>query len=316
MKGNRKDRFETALNSFPDSARSLLRRLPQQGGKLSPETCNELMSLLDVSQEVLMIRLLPLAKVFSVAPISEFHVGAVALAAKGTSDIQINLYLGANMEFKNLALSTTLHSEQAAVMNAWHREDGCLKAIAISEPPCGYCRQFLNELFAGTELMVLWPVGEGNAYHRKRLSEILPAAFTPSDLGNDRGLMAPYPSTRKLRLVECHSDDPTVLAALSAAEASYAPYTGNLAGCALQTQEGEVVSGSYVESVAYNPSISPLLAVILRLNLMSLKEKHAIDRIVLVEKPTRIRQMDFVEMLIRSWAPAIELEYHIAEEEE
>jgi len=97
MKGNRKDRFETALNSFPDSARSLLRRLPQQGGKLSPETCNELMSLLDVSQEVLMIRLLPLAKVFSVAPISEFHVGAVALAAKGTSDIQINLYLGANM---------------------------------------------------------------------------------------------------------------------------------------------------------------------------------------------------------------------------
>jgi len=71
-----------------------------------------------------------------------------------------------------------------------------------------------------------------------------------------------------------------------------------------------------VESVAYNPSVSPLLSVILRLNLMSLKEKHAIDRIVLVEKPTRIRQMDIVEMLIRSWAPGIELEYHIAEEEE
>ncbi|RLC06520.1 MAG: cytidine deaminase [Deltaproteobacteria bacterium] len=316
MRGNRKDRFETALNGFPDSARTFLQHLPQQGGKLSQKMCNELMSLLDVSIEALMIRLLPLAKVFSVAPISEFHVGAVALAAKGTSDTQINLYLGANMEFKSLALSMTLHSEQVAVMNAWHREIGFLKAISTSEPPCGHCRQFLNELFAGTELMVLWPVGEGNAYHRNRLSEILPEAFTPSDLGNDKCLMAPYPSTRKLRLVGCQSDDLTVLAALSAAEASYAPYTENLAGCAVRTPEGEVVSGSYVESVAYNPSVSPLLSVILRLNLMSLKEKHAIDRIVLVEKPTRIRQMDIVEMLIRSWAPGIELEYHIAEEEE
>ena len=55
---------------------------------------------------------------------------------------------------------------------------------------------------------------------------------------------------------------------------------------------------------------------LLRLNLMTLEEKHAIDRIVLVERPTRIRQKDLVEMLIRSWVQDAELEYYIAQEEE
>jgi hypothetical protein len=52
------------------------------------------------------------------------------------------------------------------------------------------------------------------------------------------------------------------------------------------------------------------------MNLMTLEERRCIDRVVLVEKPTRVRQRDFAEMLIKSWAPGIELEYHIAKEEE
>ncbi|TFG90677.1 MAG: cytidine deaminase, partial [Syntrophobacterales bacterium] len=309
MRGNRKDRFETVLNLFPDSARSLLRHLPHQGGKLSRKTCNELMRLLDGSIEALMIRLLPRAKVFSVAPISEFHVGAVAMAGERSDDGEMNLYLGANMEFEHLALNMTIHAEQAVVMNAWHHGASFIKSIAVSEIPCGYCRQFLQELRGSTDLMVLKPAGERNDYHSSRLSEIFPAAFSPTDLGNNRGFMAHPKATRKLGLAH-HSDDPTVQAALSAAEASYAPYTGNLAGCALQTPEGEVVSGSYVESVAYNPSISPLHSTISRLNLMTFEEKYAIHRVVLVEKPTRVRQKDLVEMLIRSWAQEVELEYY------
>ncbi len=46
------------------------------------------------------------------------------------------------------------------------------------------------------------------------------------------------------------------------------------------------------------------------------EEAFALDRIVLVEKPTCIRQKDLVEMFIRSWAQHIEFEYYIAEEEE
>jgi cytidine deaminase len=315
MRATRTDRFQSVLSTFPHSVQSLLQHLSQQGGQLSPEACNTLMGLLDVSVEELMIRLLPLAKVFSMASVSNFHVGAVALAKASPAEGHMNLYLGANMEFEHLALNMTIHAEQVVVMNAWHHGAHRIRSIATSELPCGHCRQFLQELCGSTDLMVLKPVGEGSDYQAQRLSEIFPAAFSPMDLGNDRGFMAAPKTVRKLKLVH-PSDDPVVQAALAAAVASYAPYTGNLAGCALQTPEGEIVNGSYVESVAYNPSISPLHSALLQLNLMTFEEKHAIDRIVLVENPTRIRQKDLVEMLVRSWVQDIEFEYYIAQEEE
>ena len=314
MSATRTDRFKSALNTFPPSVQSFLQHLPQQGGQLSPDACNTLMGLLDVSVEELMIRLLPLAKVFSMAAVSGFHVGAVALAKANPADGHMNLYLGANMEFEHLALSMSIHAEQAVVINAWHHGARRIKCIATSELPCGHCRQFLQELCGSSDLMVLKPDGEGHGHHVKRLSEIFPAPFSPMDLGNDRSFMTAPKTIRKLKLVH-PSDDPVVQAALTAAMTSYAPYTGNLAGCALQTPEGEIVNGSYVESVAYNPSISPLHSVLLRLNLMAFEEKHAIDRIVLVENPTRIRQKDLVEMLVGSWVQDIELEYYTAQEE-
>lgn len=312
MMATRADRFQSVLSTFPLSVQPFLQHLPQQGGELSPEACDEIMRLLDVSVEELMIRLLPLARVFSMASVSDFHVGAVAMTKPSPADGHMNLYVGANMEFEDLSLNMSIHAEQAAVMNAWFHGAGLITSIATSEPPCGYCRQFLQELCGSTDLMVLKPVEEEHDYHADRLSDIFPAAFSPLDLGNDRGFMASPKTIRKLELVH-PSDDPVVQAALAAALASYAPYTGNLAGCALQTREGGIVSGSYVESVAYNPSISPLHSTILRLNLMTLAEEQATDRIVLVEKPTRIRQKDLVEMLAGSWAQNVELEYYTAQ---
>jgi cytidine deaminase len=315
MRENRKDRFKTRLRTFPDTLQSLLQHLPAQGGKLSRKACDELMRRMGITMEALMIRLLPLAKVFSTAPVSEFQVGAVALAGKGPDETAMDLYLGANMEFKHLVLNLSLHAEQAAVMNAWHQGADRLNAIATSEPPCGHCRQFLHELADPTELVVLKPAGEGDAYQRDRLSELLPGTLAPRNLGNDACLMTSLSAIRKLKLAS-HLDDPVAQAALSAAAASYAPYTGNLAGSAVQTTNHEIVSGRYAESVAFNPSISPFHSAILRMNLMTLEERRCIDRVVLVEKPTRVRQRDFAEMLIKSWAPGIELEYHIAKEEE
>ena len=219
------------------------------------------------------------------------------------------------MEFEHLALNMTIHAEQVVVTNAWHHGARRIRSIAVSELPCGHCRQFLQELCGSTDLMILKPVGQGNDYHVQRLSEMLPGAFSPTDLGNREGFMADPQTIRHLALVP-PSNDPVVQAALSAAVASYAPYSGKLSGCALQTPEGEIINGSYVESVAYNPSISPLHSALLRLNLMTLEDKYAIERIVLVERPTRIRQKDLVEMLIRSWMQDVEFEYYIAQEEE
>jgi len=273
------------------------------------------MGLLDVPVEELMIRLLPLAKVFSQVPISNFHVGAVALAGVNSVDGEMTLYMGANMEFEHLPLNMSIHAEQAVVMNAWHHGESLVKSIATSESPCGHCRQFLKELSGSTDLMLLKPVGRENDYHASRLSEMLPMAFSPTDIGNNSGFMAAPKTTRKLHLAD-HTDDSVVRAALLAAQTAYAPYTGNLAGCALQTPEREVVSGSYVESAAYNPSLSPLHSTLLRLNLMKIEGTLTLDRIVLVEKPTCIRQKDLVEMFIRSWPHPVEFEYYIAEEEE
>jgi cytidine deaminase len=315
MKATRTDRFNSALHTFPDPARDLLQHLPQQGGKLSSKTCNRLMDLLEVSLEELMIRLLPLAKVFSVVPISNFHVGAVALAGENAVDGKMSLYLGANMEFEHLALNMSIHAEQAVVMNAWHQGAGLVKSMATSETPCGHCRQFLKELNGSTDLRLLKPAGGENEHHSSRLAETLPGAFSPTELGNNSSFMAAPQTIRKLGPVH-PSDDPVIQAALLAAETAYAPYTGNLAGCALQTPQGAVVSGGYVECVAYNPSISPLHSALLRLNLMKIEEGFFFDRVVLVEKPTRICQKDMLEILIRSLAPHIELEYYIAQEEE
>jgi cytidine deaminase len=315
MKPARTERFESVLKTFPDSAGDLLRHLPQQGGKLSAKTCAKLMRLLDVSVEELAMRLLPLATVFSVAPLSNFNVGAVALSGESPVDGGKSLYLGANMEFEHLALNMSIHAEQAVVVNAWHHGAGLVKSIASSEPPCGHCRQFLKELHDGFDLMLLQPGREGKNDHSCRLSEMLPGAFSPADLGHSGGFMAAPATIRHLRL-DRTMDDPVVQSALAAAASAYAPYSGNFAGCALQTPEGEIVNGRYVESVAHNPSISPLHSTLLRWNLMSLEETRAIHRMVLVEKPTRIRQKDLVGMLFGAWAQGVELEYYIAQEEE
>jgi len=316
MQCSRADTFAKALGTFPRSAQPYLESLFQQGGKLSGKVLSELLDRLDVSVEALMIGLLPLAKLFSMVPVSEFPVGAVVLGGAGDRDGEMSLYLGANMEFEHQALHMSLHAEQAAVMNAWYNGVGYIEAIATSELPCGHCRQFLTELSGWSDLMVLSSTGEAYGYRQRRLAHILPAAFSPTELGNQNGFPRPINNHPKLRLVR-HAAGPVVQAALSAAEVSYAPYTGNLAGCAVETAGGLVVSGRYMESVAYNPSVSPLTAAALQLNMMSLAYKpEKITRVVLVEKTTQICQKGFTEMLMKSWVPHVTLEYHEAISEE
>lgn len=316
MRGRRADNFTKVVDTFPRLSQPYLENLPRQGGKLSGKICRELMGQMDVSMEVLMVRLLPLATLFSVVPVSDFPVGAVVLGGPEASDRELSLYVGANMEFEHQALHMSLHAEQSAVMNAWHNGAGYFKAIATSELPCGHCRQFLTELSGWSGLVVLTSTGETPGYCQNRLSQILPSAFSPTDLGNEKGFPRLAKAHPKLRLAG-DSDDAVVMAALSAAEASYAPYTGNLAGCTVETADGDVVSGRYMESVAYNPSVSPLISAALQLNLMpQADDSAAVSRVVLVEKTTRICQKRTVELLMKTWVPGVELEYYVAQSEE
>ena len=310
---DRQKQFMKHLNLFPKQTRDILRTVPMQAGKLNAQQCTELIKNLGIDLEELMVRLLPLAKIYAVATVSRFRVGAVAMAgAEGNAD-QIELYLGANMEFMHQALNQTIHAEQSATMHAWHRGAQLLHAIAVSESPCGYCRQFLNEFEENDEMVVITPVGENFTFRKTPLSDLLPEAFGLFDLNNQSGLMPITSPDRRLRL-KVAAKDRTVSEALLAAERSYAPYTKNFAGCAIQSVTGEIYSGRYVESAAFNPCLTPLQSAILCMNMDTVEEDRSIDRVVLVEKPTAVTQRKSVELLLGSWAPGINLEYFEAEE--
>ncbi len=314
MNSDRLSRFEKALATFPGSARPLLAGLPDHGGKLDHTACQELIKQLGVPMELLMVKLLPLAGAFANVPISGFYVGAVAQTESREDSSQKELYLGANLEFEHQAMNLTIHAEQSAAMNAWHQNGGRLKAVATSETPCGHCRQFLHEFFGGKEISIIQPGNREVECQSKPIAELLPQPFTPTDLDIPFTLMAPAPESHRLKL-QNQSYDPLVAAALRAASLAHTPYSGNLAGCALEIRDNRFICGRGMESVAFNPSVSPLQAAIIRMNLMNLKEPQTVERAVLVERPAKIRQKEIAEMLMKTIMPGITLEYHLAQEE-
>jgi cytidine deaminase len=199
----------------------------------------------------LMTLLLPAAAEFARPPISNYRVGVVS---RGTTTG--NLYFGANLEFAGEALSFTVHAEQSSITNAWmHGEEG-IDLLAVNAPPCGYCRQFLNELTTAADLQIAMPAATLS------LRALLPNAFGPRDLGVDGGLL----QREEHRLTILDEDD-VAQAAVEAAQRSYAPYSKAYAGVALRTNDGTIVSGAYAENAAFNPSMSPLEVALSMLNL-------------------------------------------------
>ncbi len=306
---DRLKQFEAALNEFPEPVREILQTIPRQAGRLPAPQCTQLMKNLAIDPQELMIRLLPLAKIYAVVPVSRFQVGAVAMAVSRRHAGRFDLFMGANIEFMLQPLNQTIHAEQSASLQAWHQGARYLQAIATSEAPCGHCRQFLYEFEKNADMMVITPDAKNLAYRKTPLSDLLPEAFGPLNLGNRSGLMSPAPQDRRLRL-KAAAKDRTVAQALLAAEKSYTPYTQNFAGCTLQTKTGEIFSGRYAESAAYNPSLTALQSAVLCMNVATLEQQQSIQRAVLVEKPTAVSQRKITELLLGSWAPGVELEYY------
>ena len=126
------------------------------------------------------------------APYSGFHVGAALLLKNG------DIVTGANVE--NASYGLTLCAETVAVAKivneGWIGE---LAEVAIiggrphgeelmgADPvnPCGRCRQILNEAAerSKVDILVHCASGDGSAVKSYRLSQLLPAAFGPKDLG-------------------------------------------------------------------------------------------------------------------------------------
>jgi cytidine deaminase len=309
---NRETQFHQILETFPHSLRDYLQVIPQNSAKLDFEHCKSVMETLEISVEGLMVKMLPIAELYARVPISNFNVGAVAKARLSEGSGEFALFMGANIEFANLALTQTIHAEQAAVMNAWLQGAVQLDAIAVSAISCGRCRQFLYELEESSTLDVIVQRPEVDEFTITQLSDLLPQAFGPSDLDVTAGLMTLSEHLADLCL-KTYSDDPLVIEALSAARRSYAPYTHNFAGCAIQVSDAKSYIGRYAENAAFNPSLSPLHTAIIRMNMDNLPSWNSITRAVLVEQPTTINQRGVCELLLGTLAPKVELEYFEAE---
>jgi cytidine deaminase len=247
--------------------------------------------------DAVMLGLLPAAAALADPPVSNFRVGAVARGVSGA------LYLGANLEFPGHALSASVHAEQAAIVNAWDHGEAGVVALAVTAAPCGYCRQFLNELVTADHLHVLTPHAAPVP-----LAALLPGAFGPRDLGKTGGLMQPGAIRLEVDPRELAPPEALATAALRAAEASYAPYSDTLSGIALAARRGGVHVGRYAENAAFNPSLSPLQAALVRLALTGVPY-DAITAAVLVETAGPISQRAVTEALLATIAPGVRLTY-------
>lgn len=311
--------WENAVGGFPEDVRSDIDGMWDGHGFLPADTVGRILESLGVEIGTLMMQLLPVAQQYAVVPVSHYRVGAVAagMAAPGTG--WCSLYLGANFEFVNAALSFSVHAEQSATNNAWLSGEKGIQAMAISAVPCGYCRQFLYELVTAQQLSILLPNSQNDptSYSSMPLTAFLPNAFGPSDLGVAGGLMDPKLCMRNLALDGGPPTDPVIAAALAAACGSYAPYKTDAsygyAGVAVELAGNSIYAGRYAENAAYNPSLSPLQSALSFMNMnQPLSATRTIRRCVLVEAPTLASQLSATQVVLASYAPCVSLEYYKA----
>src|SRR3954468_11959225 len=108
---------------------------------------------------------------------SNFQVGAAVLA-------EGEIFAGCNVE--NASYGLTICAERNAIFQAVAKRFRKLKAVVIvtptekATPPCGACRQVINEFGAEAEIFVF---GSGQVAQQWKLSDLLPEAFGPEDLG-------------------------------------------------------------------------------------------------------------------------------------
>jgi cytidine deaminase len=294
---SKSDRLTDTLPVFTSESRRKLHAVlsaPGFRGQIPSAVVHDLLISENKSLPLLMLALLPLARAYSHPPISNYRVGVIARGESG------GLYLGFNIEVPGQALGFAVHGEQAALSSAYMHGESGVAAIAVTAAPCGHCRQFMNELSPAGEIEILV---EGTA--PTKLYALLPMAFGPKDLGRKQGA---FPINTTNLSLPSPSSDALVLAAFDATRSSYAPYSGANSGVAIATRSGRTYKGSYIENVAFNPSLSPLQTALVQM-IVAGEEYAGISRVVLVEiANAKISQQSATGAVLSAIAPAVRLE--------
>ncbi len=260
--------------------------LTRETSFLMAEEVKALVGTMRISVEQLVEQLLPWAAEKAIVPASRFKVGAVSRGSSG------NLYLGANIEFKDMPVYTTIHAEQASIANAVSHGETGIKALSVTAPPCGMCRQFLSELNTSAEMKI--QVGNTEAV---LLPQLLPRGFGPDNLDVRFKLMD---EVSKGFSFKNPTDDELANKALEAANKSHSPYTLSHAGIAVKTRNGQTFIGHYLENAAYNPSMLPLQAGLSNL-VMAGRNFAEISDVVLVHgQDASVNHVEAAQSLLRS----------------
>ncbi|HEX6905020.1 MAG TPA: cytidine deaminase, partial [Terriglobales bacterium] len=100
-----------------------------------------------------------------------------------------------------------------------------------------------------------------------------------------------------------------IAAALEAARRAYAPYSTSPSGVAIRSSQGRIYRGSYIENVAFNPSLSPLQIALTQM-IAAGEQYSAISEVTLVEvEGAKISQKAVTETVLGAIAPAVKLEH-------
>ncbi|MGI9354490.1 MAG: cytidine deaminase [Rhizobiaceae bacterium] len=271
----------------------------EAGGRIAAEVVCALGSESAAAVETLMLQLMSEAQKLAMPAVSGFSVGAVAQGMSGA------LYFGANFEFADCPIDQTLHAEQAAVVNALNAAETGIRRLAVSAAPCGYCRQFLFELSSADELLILL---EGLA--PTRLTDYLPQAFGPGDLGVTARLMTPQNHPLSIAEQDAgYTPSAGAKAALAAARSCYAPYTEAFAGAAITARDGAIYRGSYVENAAFNPSIPPMQAAVILARLAGCTPDRFSEACVAQRSDAKIDHLKTAAIVLASLAPDLPIQH-------
>eukprot|EP00210_Caulerpa_lentillifera_P002934 g2801.t1 len=282
---------------------------------ISPEeVADALHSCMEWNMDSYLLSLLTPAAQSARPPISEFYVAAAGLGKSGA------VYIGVNLEFPGVPLYNTVHAEQFLVQNALFHGETEFQCIALTDFPCGHCRQFLSELHNSEVLRFIFL---NSSVKEALLPEILPLRFKPQAvLGSEIGdLLMAYNGKQKVEFNQTAKDkiaklsgDPLFVKAAEEAKdhaaRSYVPYSGCLSAVAILTNAGHVFAGSCIENVAYNPTLPPLQAAIINaISAMKLESYNEIKTAVLVECEGRqnVNQAAATSVILKTIAPMAEL---------
>lgn len=219
-----------------------------------------------LGEEVDPWKLVAKAQEMSIAPISNFRVGALGVTESG------HYILGCNLESCGEPPGLTVHAEQFLVSRCWWEGLGPLKRIYVSAPPCGHCRQFLWETVDSKDLEVCVAGSEKVLL----LSQLLPSPFGPRDLGIERdfwesqghSLMASFTSENKEETLD--------LLMKSCIARSYTPYTKSKQILVLELKD-RFFGGASIESAAFNPTLGPLQSLLIQLQAYGLNWDEVVN---------------------------------------